>query len=65
MLPPVFLDYKSMIAHEFIVKNKEKMLKYNLIFGKTHCETSILPAPSLFNILLGMYLILPEAIYEY
>ena len=30
----VFLDYKSMVAHDFIVKNKEKMLKYKLIFDK-------------------------------
>ena len=65
LLPPVFLDYKSMVAHDFIVRNKEKMLKYNLRFNKTHSETIILPAPSLFNILSGMYLILPEAIYAY
>ena len=65
LLPPTFLDYKSMLAHEFIVKNKEMMLKYNLIFAKIKCETIILPAPSLFNILSGMYLILPEAIYAY
>ena len=32
LLPPIFLDYKSMVAHDFIVKNKEKMLKYKLIF---------------------------------
>ena len=53
-----------MVAHDFIVKNKKKMLKYNLIFGKTHYETIILPAP-LFNILSGTYLILLEAIYAY
>ena len=49
LLPTIFLDYKSMVAHEFIVKNKKKMLKYNLIFDKTHYETITLPAPSLFN----------------
>lgn len=65
LLPPIFLDYKSMVAHEFIVKNKKMMLKYNLIFNKTHCETVIFPAPSLFNILSGTYLILPEAVYAY
>ena len=54
-----------MVAHEFIVKGKKKVLKYKLIYNKTHCETIILPAPSLFNILSGMYLILPEAIYAY
>ena len=60
LMPPVFLDYKSMVAHDFIVKNKKKMLKYNLIFDKTHYETITLHAPSLFNILSGTYLILPE-----
>ena len=33
-LPPIFLDYKSMVAHEFIVKDKKKTLKYKLIFNK-------------------------------
>ena len=54
-----------MVAHDFIVKNNKKMLRYNLIFGKTHCEIITLHAPSLFNILLGTYLILPEAVYAY
>ena len=54
-----------MVAHDFIVKNKKKMLKYNLIFAKTHCETITLHAPSLFNILSDTYLILSEAVYAY
>ena len=54
-----------MVAYEFIVKNKEMMLKYNLIFNKTHSETIVLPAPSLFNIFSGMYLVLPEAVHAY
>ena len=65
MLPTIFLDYKSMVAHDFIVKNKKKLLKYNLIFDKTHCETIILPAPSLFDLSSGTYLILPEAVHAY
>ena len=65
MLPPVFLDSKSMVGHDFIVKNKKKLLKSNLIFGKTHCEVITLRGPYLFNILSGMYFILPEAIYAY
>ena len=40
-------------------------LKYNLRFHKTHIETIILPAPSLFDLTAGTYLILPEAIYAY
>ena len=54
-----------MVAHEFIVKNKKKILKYNLIFAKIKCETIILPASSLFNIHSGTYLIMPEGIYAY
>ena len=65
LLPPIALGYKSMVAHEFIVKNKKKMLKYNLIFDRAHCETIIFPAPSLFNIFLRICLVLPEAIHAY
>ena len=58
LLPPIFLDYKSMVAHDFI-------LKYNLIFDKNYCEIITLPAPSLFNIFSSKYLILPEDIHAY
>ena len=54
-----------MVAHEFIVKNNEMMLKYNLRFNKTHVETIILAAPSLFDLSSGTYLILPEAVHAY
>ena len=54
-----------MVAHDFIVKDKKKMLKYKLIFDKNYYEIITLPAPSLFNILSGKYLILPKAIYAY
>ena len=55
-----------MVAHDFIVKDKKKMLKYKLIFDKkNYYEISTLRAPSLFNIFSGMYLILPEAVYAY
>ena len=53
LLPTIFLDYKSMVAHDFIVKNKKKMLKYRLIFDKNYYDIITLPAPSLFNIFLG------------
>ena len=65
LLPSIFLDYKSMVAHEFIVKNNEMMLKYNLRFNKTQSETIILPAPSLFDLSSGTYLVLPEAVHAY
>ena len=39
LLPHIFLDYKSILAHDFIVKNKKKMLYYRLMFDKKHVET--------------------------
>ena len=47
VLPHVYLDYKSMVAHDFIVKKREGELKYKLFFDKHHPETITLPAPSL------------------
>ena len=41
VLPRVYLDYKSMVAHDFIVKNREGELKYILFFDKNHL--SLLP----------------------
>ena len=37
VLPPIFLDYKSMVAHDFICDDKEKRLIYNLIFSEDTC----------------------------
>ena len=54
-----------MVAHDFIVKNREKELKYKLIFGKNHPETITLPAPSLFDLSAGKYLVPLEAIHAY
>ena len=54
-----------MVAHEFIVKDKKKILKYKLTFDKNYCEIITLHAPSLFNIFSGTRLILPEAIHAY
>ena len=61
-LPRVYLDYKSMVAHDFIIKNREGELKYKLFFDKHHPETITLPAPSLFNLSEGPYLVLWAAI---
>ena len=41
------------------------MLKYNLIFDKTHYETITLPAPTLFDIHSGRYFVLPTDIHAY
>ena len=54
-----------MVAHDFIVKSKKKMINYRLIFDKNYFETITLPAPSLFNIFSGTYLVLPEAVHAY
>ena len=64
-MPPVFLDYKSMVAHDFIIKNRKKMLNYRLIFDKNYFETITLSAPSLFNIFSGTYIVFPEAVHAY
>ena len=41
------------------------MLNYRLIFDTNHPETITLPAPSLFNLSSGKYLVLPEAFHAY
>ena len=64
-LPLYILDYKSMVAHTFIVENEEKMLLYNLRFNKKHNETTILPAPLLFDLTADNYLVLPGAVYAH
>ena len=54
-----------MVAHDFIVKNREGALKYKLFFDKHHPETITLPAPSLFNLSEGPYLVPLAAIHAY
>ena len=61
-LPPHILDYKSMVAHKFIVDNKEKMLFYKLRFSKKHFEIIIFPSPLLFDLLAENFLVTPEAV---
>ena len=56
-LPLTYLDYRSMVAHEFIVYNDDKMLLYNLRFNKKHNEIITLLAPSLFDLTAGRYLV--------
>ena len=64
-MPPYILDYRSMVAHEFIVQNDDKMLLYNLRFNKKHNETIILHAPLLFDLTAVNYLVTPEAVYAH
>ena len=63
VLPRVYLDHKSMVAHDFIVKNRAGELKYQLFFNKHHPETITLPAPSLFDLTAGTYLVPLTAIH--
>jgi len=59
----VLVDYKSMVAHDFIIKNRKGELKYKLFFDKHHPETITLPAPSLFDLSAGQYLVPLKAIH--
>ena len=65
VLPRVYLDHKSMVAHDFIVKNRAEELRYQLFFNKHHPETITLPAPSLFDLTTGTYLVPLAAIHAY
>ena len=64
-MPPHILYYKSMVAHKFIVDNKERMLLYKLRFNKKHFESIILPAPLLFDLTAVNYHVSPEAVYAH
>ena len=61
-MPPHILDYKSMVAHKFIVDNEEKMLLYKLRFNKKHIENIILHAPLLFDLLPENFLVTLEEV---
>ena len=63
--PTIYLDYDSMVAHDFISNDKGKRLIYNLVFSEKTCQIITLSAPSLFDIHSGRYLIMPEDIYAY
>ena len=64
LLPNAYLDYKSMIAQDFLVKDRNGELKYKLYFDKHYPETIMLPAPSLFNF-VEPYLVTWAAIQAY
>ena len=65
LLPTKYLNYASMVAHDFIKKDKDKRLLYNLVHSQGTCETIALPASSLFDIYSGRYTIMPEDIYRF
>ena len=65
LLPTIYLDYKSMVAHGFLRCDKEKRLIYNLIFSEDTFQIITLPAPTLFDIHSGRYFVLPADIHAY
>ena len=65
ILPSYILDYRSMVAHNFIIQNEDKTLLYNLRFNKKHNETIILHAPLLFDLIADNFLVTPEAVYAH
>ena len=65
MLPTIYLDYDSMVGHDFINKDDDKRLIYNLVFSEKTCQVITLLAPSLFDLFSGRYNIMPEDIYAY
>ena len=54
-----------MVAHKFIRYDEKKGLIYNLIFSEGTFQIITLPAPTLFNIHLGSYFVLPADIHAY
>jgi hypothetical protein len=54
-----------MVAHDFITKDDDKRLIYNLVFSQGTYQIITLPAPSLFDIHSGRYIILPDDNYAY
>ena len=57
LLPTIYLDYESMVAHKFIHYDEEKRLIYNLIFSEDTFQIITLPAPTLFDIHSGRYFV--------
>ena len=48
-----------------LLRTGKKELNYKLLFDKNHPETITLPAPSLFDLSAGQYLVSPEDIHAY
>lgn len=63
-LPTMYLDYDSMVGHNFI-NSRDVRFRYNLVFSQGTREIITLPAPTLFDLHRGRYTIMPEDIYAY
>jgi hypothetical protein len=64
LLPMKYLDYDSMVEHNFIDSGRIRF-RYNLVFSQETREIITLPAPALFDLSRGRYTIMPEDIYAY
>ena len=65
LLPTIYLDYESMVAHKFIRYDEEKRLIYNLIFSADTFHIITSPAPTLFDIHPCRYFVLTVDIHAY
>ena len=65
LLPERYLDYDSMVRHHFLDRDINRRMIYNLVFSQGTRETITLPAPSLFHLHAGRYIIMPSDIYAY
>ena len=64
-LPPTYLDYNSMVYHQFVERN-ESPLQYRLIFDKRRVVRITLPAPAFFDYQAKWrYIITREEVDEY
>ena len=64
-LPPIYLDFDSMVSHKF-VERTEPPLQYRLIFNKRLVVRITLPDPAFFDSQTkGRYIITREEADEY
>ena len=64
-LPPVYLDYNTMVHHQFVERN-EQFLQYRLIFDRRRTVHVALPAPGFFDFQAKRrYIITREEANEY
>ncbi len=65
LLREKYLDYDSMVRHDFLDRDASRRMIYNLVFSQGTRETITLPAPSLFDLHAGGYTIMPSDLYTY
>ena len=58
LLPERYLDYDSIVRHDFLDSDINRRMIYNLLFSQGTRETITLPGPSLFKLHVGRYIIM-------